>query len=56
MKTVYFHNDLKFLDSLHSVVQDQTAPDRDLQCLQFCLHLLDTLLYAVYGKTTLFKF
>ena len=27
--------------------------DRGLHCLQFCLHLLDALLY---GKATLFKF
>ena len=57
-----YRNDPKFSDRqvwANSIVPDQTASeqsDQDLHYLLFCLHLLDALLYSVYGKTTLFKF
>ena len=44
-------NDPQFSDK--QCRPDQTAPDQGLHCLQFRLHLLDTLLY---GKYTLFNF
>ena len=34
-------------------LHDQTAPDQGLHCLQFCLHLSETLLY---DKASLFRF
>ena len=51
-----YHDDPKFSDRqvwANSADPDQTAPDQGLRCLQFPLHLLDTLFD---GKATLFKF
>ena len=51
-----YRNDPKFSDKLvreNSVDPDQTALDQGLQYLQYCLHLLDALLY---GKTSFFEF
>ena len=42
-----YHDDPKFSDSqvwANNVGPDQTAPDQGPHCLQFPLHLLDTLL------------
>ena len=45
-----YRNDPKFWDRQVYAVKKQS--DQDLQCLPFCLHLSDALLY---GETTLFK-
>ena len=46
-----YHNDPKFLDRL--TWANSADPDQGLHFLQYCLHLLDALLY---GKTSVFEF
>ena len=53
-RTGNYRNDLKFLDRQVWVNSaDPLQSDQGLHCLQFCLHLLEALLY---DKALLFKF
>ena len=54
LKRTKYRNDPKFSDSLvwaNSADLDQQS-DQGLHCLQYCLHLLEALLY---GKTSFFQ-